>query len=107
MNTINITGRLTSNPELTDNDGTEICDLRIVENGAAGRTLFVDVAVFGRQAAACAEHLAKGARVAVGGYLRHQEWRAEDGSKRSKHSIVAQRVEFLDRAPAQPELAAA
>jgi single-strand DNA-binding protein len=110
MNTITISGRLTADPELTDNDGTQVCDMRIAENGPRGATTFVDVAVFGRQAITCAERLAKGARVSVAGYLRYSEWQAEDGSRRSRHSVVARRVEFLDRAPErpeQPELAAA
>jgi single-strand DNA-binding protein len=103
MNAINITGRLTADPELSDNNGREVCDMRIAENGPRGTTTFVDVAVFGRQAKACGEHLAKGARIAVAGHLRYSEWQAEDGSKRSRHSIVARRVEFLDRAPEQTE----
>jgi len=34
--------------------------------------------------------------VAVEGRLVYREWEAEDGSKRSRHSVVG-RVEFLDR----------
>jgi single-strand DNA-binding protein len=107
MNAVNITGRLTADPELSENGGREVCDMRIAENGPRESITFVDVAVFGRQAKVCAERLAKGARVAVAGRLRYSEWRAEDGSKRSRHSIVARRVEFLDRAPEQPALVAA
>jgi single-strand DNA-binding protein len=107
MNTINITGRLTADPELSENDGRKVCDMRIAENGPRGTTTFVDVAVFGPQASVCAERLAKGARIAVAGHLRYSEWRAEDGGKRSRHSVLARRVEFLDRAPEQAELAIA
>jgi single-strand DNA-binding protein len=107
MNMITLTGRLTDDPKLGDAGTTRVCDLRIAENGPGSTPLFVDVAAFGRQAEACGEHLAKGARVAVGGYLRYTEWQGEDGSKHSRHSIVARRVEFLDRAPAQPEQATA
>ena len=56
----------------------------------------------------CAQHLSKGRLVGITGRLRYSEWEAEDGSKRSRHSIVAQRVEFLDGKsdgqPAEAEL---
>jgi single-strand DNA-binding protein len=81
--------------------------MRIAEIGPAGRPLFIDVAVFGRQAERSAERLAKGARVAVSGYLRYSEWSGEDGARRSRYSVLARRVEFLDRAPEQPALLAA
>jgi single-strand DNA-binding protein len=97
MNRVTITGRLTRDPELSDRDGTPICDLRIAENARNGEPTYVDVAVFRRQAEACAQHLRKGRLVGVTGRLRYSEWQAADGSKRSKHSIVAERVEFLDR----------
>jgi single-strand DNA-binding protein len=97
MNRVTITGRLTKDPELTDRDGTQVCDLRIAENGGRnGQPMYVDVAVFRRQAEVCAQHLRKGRLVGVTGQLRYSEWQAQDGSKRSKHSVVAQRVEFLD-----------
>jgi single-strand DNA-binding protein len=58
--------------------------------------MYVDVAIFGRQAEACAKHLRKGRLVAVSGQLRYSQWRGPDGQMRSKHSIAAQLVEFLD-----------
>lgn len=96
MNKVTMTGRLTKDPELTDRGGTQVCDLRIAENGQNGQPMYVDVVVFRRQAEVCAQHLRKGRLVAITGQLRYSEWQAQDGSKRSKHSIVAQSVEFLD-----------
>jgi len=98
MNAVTITGRLTKNPELTERSGTTVCDLRIAENGGRDDSdpLYIDVAVFARQAEVCADHLVKGRLVGITGRIRYSEWEAEDGSKRSRHSVVAQRVEFLD-----------
>jgi single-strand DNA-binding protein len=96
MNRVTLTGRLTKDPQLTDRDGTQVCDLRIAENGRNGQPMYIDIAVFRRQAEVCAKHLRKGRLVAITGQLRYSEWQAQDGSKRSKHSVVAQRVEFLD-----------
>jgi single-strand DNA-binding protein len=96
MNKVTLTGRLTKDPELTNRDGTQVCDLRIAENGRNGQPMYIDIAVFRRQAEVCAQHLRKGRLVAITGQLRYSEWQAADGSKRSKHSVVAQSVEFLD-----------
>jgi single-strand DNA-binding protein len=103
MNSVTLIGRLTKDPELTEREGTTVCDLRIAENGRNDAPLYVDVAAFGRQAEVCSEHLAKGRLVGIAGSLRYSEWQAEDGSKHSRHSIVAQRVEFLDGKPADAD----
>ena len=52
--------------------------------------------MFGNQADALNNHLAKGRRVGVDGRLDWSSWEAQDGSKRSKVEIVAQSVQFLD-----------
>jgi single-strand DNA-binding protein len=95
MNNVTLIGRLTKDPELQERNGTKVCDLRIAENGN-GTTLYIDVATFARQAEVCNEHLSKGRLVAIAGRLRYSEWNAKDGSKRSRHTIVANTVRFLD-----------
>lgn len=96
MNSVTLVGRLTKDPELKGSDAKKVCQLRLAENGGRKENvLYIDVAAFGRQGEVCAEHLSKGRLVAVGGRLRLSEWEAKDGSKRSRHSIVADRVEFL------------
>lgn len=101
MNSVNLAGRLTKDPELTEHGETTVCDLRLAVNGR-GKTppLFIDVATFGKQAEACAKYLEKGSQVAVDGSIRHAEWES-DGQKRSKHSVLARGVQFLDRRPAE------
>ena len=95
MNNVSLTGRLTRDPELrSTNGGKPVCDMRIaVDNGSYDPT-YVDVTTFDGQATACAEHLSKGRQVGVNGRLHYAEWEAEDGSKRSRHSVIG-RVEFL------------
>lgn len=101
MNSVNLVGRLTKDPELSERSGTKVCDLRLAVNGR-GKTppLFIDVATFNKQAEACAKYLEKGSRVAVVGSIRHAEWES-DGQKRSKHSVLAREVQFLDGRPAE------
>jgi single-strand DNA-binding protein len=102
MNNVDLIGRLTRDPELRSMGSSDrwVCDLRVavdngVDSGGEKRDpLYIDVSTFDRQAEACAQHLSKGRQVAVSGRLVYREWEADDGSKRSKHSIIG-RVEFL------------
>jgi len=98
---IALVGRLTRDPELRHVEalnGRAVCDLRIaVSNGPEKPPTYVDVSAFHRQAEACAKYLAKGRQIGVEGRLVYREWEADDGSKRSKHSVIG-RVEFLGSA---------
>jgi len=109
MNTVNLIGRLTRDPELKTVGDRSICELRIaVNDGREDRpALFVDVSTFDKQADACGRYLAQGREVAVSGRLVYREWKAEDGSPRSKHSVLG-RVEFLGSIPngSEPEAVA-
>ncbi len=58
--------------------------------------MFVDVSVFGRSAEIANQYLAKGRRVFVEGRLVLDRWTDQNGQPRSKHSINADTVQFLD-----------
>lgn len=110
VNHVSLTGNLTRDPQLRSmgESDRKVCDLRVaVSNGPDRDATYVDVATFDKQAEACAKYLAKGRQVAVSGRLLYREWEAEDGSKRSRHSVLG-RVEFLGAKPngSAPEAAA-
>jgi len=71
--------------------------------------LFVDLTFFGRQAEIANQYLRKGSKVLVDGRLKLDQWEAQDGSKRSKHSVTVENLQMLgskDEAspmPAQPQ----
>ena len=105
INRVTIVGRLTRDPELAHlPSGTAVLKLGVAVNGRQkdeggnwiDKPNFFDVKVFGNQADALNNHLAKGRRVGVDGRLDWSSWEAQDGSKRSKVEIVAQSVQFLD-----------
>lgn len=97
MNSVNLIGRLTRDPELRSMpDSRSVCDLRVAVDNGQNDPTYVDVATFDKQAEACAQYLSKGRQVAVNGRLIYREWEADDGSKRSKHSVIG-RVEFLSK----------
>lgn len=103
MNSVNLVGRLTKDPELTERSDTKVCDLRLAVNGQGeAPPCFIDVAAFKGQAEACAKYLSKGSQVAVSGAIRYSQWES-NGSKRSKHSVLAREVRFLDPKPEAEE----
>jgi single-strand DNA-binding protein len=98
MNSVTLIGNLTRDPEMKENGGTKICQLRLAEsNGSKSKEapVYISVAAFGKQAETCGRFLSKGRHVAISGRLRFPEWDAKDGSKRAEHSVVADRVQFL------------
>lgn len=103
MNNVNVTGRLTRKPELVETKANiKISTLRVAiarrgDNGA----VFCDVKTFGKQAAACVEHLDKGRLIAIEGRLELDQWESK-GQKRSRLYIVGERVEFIDRPTDEP-----
>lgn len=105
INIVALTGNLTKDPELRHTPGgTAVCTLRLAVNerykdGSTGewtdRANYFDITVWGNQGESCAQYLAKGRPVAVKGRLRWEEWSAQDGTKRSKVSVVSDQVQFL------------
>lgn len=58
--------------------------------------MFIDLTFFGRTAEIANQYLRKGSKVLVDGRLQFQQWTAQDGSKRSKHSITVDTLQMLD-----------
>jgi single-strand DNA-binding protein len=103
MNDVSLIGRLTRDPELvTTPNGTDIANLRVAidRRGRDNGAVFVDAKCFEGQARACAGHLARGRQVAISGRLELDEWKADDGSPRSRLYVIAQSVQFLAGKPA-------
>jgi single-strand DNA-binding protein len=57
--------------------------------------LFVDITFFGRTAEIANQYLKKGSKVLVDGRLKLDQWTAQDGSKRSKHSVTVESLQML------------
>jgi len=96
MNTVQLTGRLTRDPESSQTSAGPVCRMRIAVDGMArgGDVGFVDVTSFGKPGEACARMLRKGWLVAVDGRLEQHTWTADDGGTRSALAVVGA-VEFL------------
>ncbi len=55
---------------------------------------FVNIVVFGNQADACGQWLKKGQEAYVEGRLQTRSWEADDGQKRYRTEVVADKVQF-------------
>ena len=58
--------------------------------------MFIDLTFFGRTAEIANQYLRKGSKVLVDGRLVLEQWTAQDGSKRSKHSVTVENLQMLD-----------
>lgn len=115
-NRVLLMGNLTRNPEIRYTpSGTAVADLGLAVNESfknkAGETVeqtcFVDVVVWGRQAETASEYLHKGSPVFVEGRLQLDQWESQQGEKRSKLRVRADRVQFLGSPGKGTEYAAA
>ena len=104
-NRVIMMGNLTRDPEHRQlASGQSVCRFGIASNrqfknkqtGAMVQEVcFIDVDVWGAQADSCNQYLQKGRQVLIEGRLKFDTWEDNEGNRRSKHSIVADRVTFL------------
>ena len=105
-NKVILAGNLSRNVELKYTpSGTAIGQFGIATNRAykdtqTGETkqevMFIDVKVFGRSAETANQYLHKGSKALIEGRLVLDQWVDSNGQKRSKHSVVAEKIQFLD-----------
>ena len=106
LNKALIYGNLTRDPELRSlPSGTPVVNFSIATNrvwkdqsGAKQESNdFHNIVVFGKQAELVAQYLHKGSSALIEGRIQTRSWDAEDGTKRYRTEIVADRVQFGPR----------
>src|SRR5215510_14526538 len=113
FNKVILLGNLTRDPELRYTpSGTPVASFGLAVNtqrsapGNTGQSMaperrdevcFVDIVAFGRQAETASEFLSKGRAALIEGRLQWRSWEGQDGQKRSKHEVVAERIQFMPR----------
>lgn len=98
-----IYGNLTRDPELKSlPSGSQVCEFSVAtnrvwkdKNGAKQESAdYHNVVVFGRQAELVKQYLHKGSGVFLEGRIQTRSWDAQDGTKRYRTEIVADRIQF-------------
>lgn len=105
LNRVFLMGNLTRDPEMRQlPSGSAVCSFGLAVNrrfvNSAGATqeevCFVDISAFGRTGEVIAQYLRKGSPVFIEGRLRFEQWEErETNKKRSRLSVVAERIEFI------------
>ena len=104
LNSVNIMGNLTRDPELRYTpSGKAVCGISIAnnrvftKNGAkATEVSYFDVDVWGIAAENCVKYLKKGSGIIVEGRLRQDRWE-RDGKVQSRVRITATNIHFMPK----------
>ena len=106
FNKVILVGNLTRDPQVryTPN-GTAIAEFSLAvnrqwktpEGDSKEDVCFIDVNAFGRTGEVISEYVGKGDPILVEGRLQMQTWQGQDGQKHSKHIVVAESFQFLNR----------
>ncbi len=106
LNKALIIGNLTRDPELKSlPSGTQVATFSVATNrvwkdkeGAKKEdTDYHNIVVFGRQGETAAQYLKKGSSVLIEGRIQTRSWEGQDGVKKYRTEIVADRVQFGPR----------
>ena len=106
LNRVMLIGNVGSDPEMrfTPN-GNPVTSFRVATNRVyttsegerKQETEWFTVVAWRKQAESCNQFLTKGQRVYVEGSLRTRTWEGQDGQKRWRVEVIANRVLFLDK----------
>ncbi len=105
FNKVILLGNLTRDPEVhyTPN-GAAVASFAIAVNRkykqgeeTKEEVSYIDIVVFGKQAESCGQYISKGDSVLIDGRLQQRRWETEDGQKRNKVEVVAERVNFMPK----------
>ena len=103
MNSVNLIGRLTKDPEVRyiSETGMAVATFTVainrpVKQGQEKKTDYPRVTVFGRQAENCERYLDKGRLVGIQGRIQTGSYKDRDGKIVYTTDVIADRVEFLE-----------
>jgi single-strand DNA-binding protein len=106
-----IYGNLTRDPELKSlPSGSQVCEFGVAtnrvwkdKNGAKQESVdYHNIVVFGKQADLIKQYLHKGSGVFLEGRIQTRSWDAQDGTKRYRTEIVAERFQFGPKSGGAP-----
>ncbi len=115
FNKVIIIGNLTRDVDLrflpsgTSDSGSAVATIGLASNrrykkrdGTQGdEVCFVDVKLFGRTAEIANQYLKKGSQILIEGRLTLESWVDASGTKKNKHTIIAESMQMLGKAQAE------
>jgi len=108
MNIAILTGNLGRDPELRQHNGDNILNFAIgVQTGTKDKpeTMWVDCALWGKRATSLQPYMAKGHRVIVSGTIKLEEYKAKDGTPKTRLRLSVDQIDLPPKgdAPAQTQ----
>ena len=108
MNIAILTGNLGRDPELRQHNGDNILNFAIgVAIGTKDKpeTMWVDCALWGKRATSLQPYMAKGHRVTVSGPIKLEEYKAKDGTPKTRLRLSVDQIDLPPKgdAPAQTQ----
>ena len=99
MNSVNLMGRLTADPELRYTpQSTPVCSftLAVDRPGVKDKTDFISCVAWRQTAETISKYLHKGGKIAVTGVLTVNKYQAKDGGTRIRYEVLVDRFYFAD-----------
>ena len=112
LNKVQIIGRLGRDVELRQTpSGQSVASFTVATDESytsrdgqkVEQTEWHRINIFGKQAELCGRFLGKGSLIYLEGRIRSRKWTDKEGIERTSTEINADRVQFLDRKPEQPQ----
>ena len=106
MNTVNLIGRLTRDPETRETqNGLSICGFSIAVDrpGKEKQTDYPRIKVFGKTAESCQKYLTKGSLVGIVGRIQTGSYKDKNGNTVYTTDVVADKVDFIPSAQKREE----
>lgn len=110
INTVVIAGYTAKDPELkVTPSGTTVLSLLLAVNDTKKNAQdeweetanFFDCVLFGKRAESLAQYIPKGSKLTINGRLHQDRWQGQDGTNRSRVSIIVQDIELPPRSQPQ------
>lgn len=102
MNSVNLIGRLTRDPEVQFTKGgiaycnlTLAIDRRVKDHEGNKQTDFIPCIAWRKTAELCGQYLNKGSQVAIRGELQQENYTDKEGNKRTAYKVMVEEVQFL------------
>ena len=103
LNKVLLIGNLTRDPDLKYTpSGMALCKFGLAVNYKYKKddewktdVTFVDITAWGKLEENASKHLSKGRLSCIEGRLSYSQWETDDGQKRSKLEVAAERIVFL------------
>lgn len=99
MNSVNLTGRLTSDPDFKVVSDKGLCKFSIAVNDRFNRDNadFIDCTAWGKTAELIADHFRKGKEIGITGRLKQERWETDEGKKRSRITVICENFDFIGK----------